>query len=151
MAMDPDAITRYISESFDGLDVIVAEAGTFFIYDPERNLPANRRLPFATIVSRDDPYDCVSQLDRAGVFRLNVGLSRATFRSLFPADDATHDYAALDVLMPHPVYASQSYICVLNPSEATFETVKPLLAEAYANAVRRVRPKATDSAMDGGG
>lgn len=34
--------------------------------------------------------------------------------------------------MPHPVYAPQFFVCILNPSEATFEEmVKPLLAEAY--------------------
>jgi hypothetical protein len=67
---------------------------------------------------------------------LNIGLSRETFRRLFPAD-APHDYAVLDVLMPHPVYAVQSWVSVLNPSEATFETLKPLLAEAHARAGRR--------------
>jgi hypothetical protein len=30
-----------------------------------------------------------------------------------------------------------SWLCVLNPSEATFEEVRPLLAEAYALAVNR--------------
>jgi hypothetical protein len=29
------------------------------------------------------------------------------------------------------VYATQSWVCVLNPSTATFESLKPLLAEAY--------------------
>jgi len=53
-----------------------------------------------------------------------------------PSEDATraagYDFAALDRLMPHPVYASQSWACALNPSAETFETVKPLLAEAYS-------------------
>jgi hypothetical protein len=48
-----------------------------------------------------------------------------------------HDFTALNVLMPHPVYAPQSWICVLSPSVETFETVKPLLQEAYDRAVRR--------------
>jgi hypothetical protein len=39
--------------------------------------------------------------------------------------------------MPHPVYAAQFYVCVLNPGAETFEAVKPLLAEAYSIAVRR--------------
>jgi hypothetical protein len=30
-----------------------------------------------------------------------------------------------------------SWVCVLNPSPATFETIKPLLAEAYQRAVSR--------------
>ena len=29
------------------------------------------------------------------------------------------------------MYAPQSWVCVLNPSTETFESLKPLLAEAY--------------------
>jgi Family of unknown function (DUF6194) len=78
------------------------------------------------------------------VFRLNIGVSRDTFRALFgPAPSAesdkstTYDFAALDRLMPHPVYAPQSWVCVLNPSPETFEAVKPLLAEAYSRVAAR--------------
>jgi len=39
--------------------------------------------------------------------------------------------------MPHPVYGRNHWVCVLNPSEATFETLKPLLREAYDRAVER--------------
>ena len=79
--------------------------------------------------------------DRPDVFRLNIGVSRDTFRALFgyaPGEDsaagAVYDFAALDRLMPHPVYASQSWACVLNPSPETFEAVKPLLADACSRA-----------------
>jgi hypothetical protein len=57
---------------------------------------------------------------------------------LFPASAPAADYTALDTLIPHPVYASHSYVSVLNPSAETFERVKPLLAEAHAIAVKRV-------------
>ena len=39
--------------------------------------------------------------------------------------------------MPHPVYGRNHWVCVLNPGEATFETLKPLLQEAYDRAVER--------------
>jgi hypothetical protein len=39
--------------------------------------------------------------------------------------------------MPHPVYGKQHWACVLNPSDATFNDVKPLLAEASSIAVKR--------------
>lgn len=74
------------------------------------------------------------------MFRLNIGLSRETFRTLFGSageQPATYDYAVLDRLMPHPVYAPQSWVCVLNPSRETFEAVKPLLAEAYSRMASR--------------
>jgi hypothetical protein len=51
--------------------------------------------------------------------------------------DAGHDFTTLDQILPHPVYAPQSWVCVLNPSDETFQAVRPLLAEAYDLAVRR--------------
>jgi hypothetical protein len=152
--MDEDAIIRYIAESFAGVDVqrpgpgeepAIAQGDTFFIYDPERNLEGSQRFPFATIVTKDyGDFDRASNLDRPGVFRLNIGVSRERFGSLFGArpealeDLSGYDFAALDTLLPHPVYAPQSWVCVLNPSDTTFETLKPLLAEAYDIAVRRI-------------
>ena len=44
--------------------------------------------------------------------------------------------------MPHPYYASQYWVCVVNPSSATFEEVRPLLAEAHAFAVRKAERRA---------
>jgi hypothetical protein len=143
--MDLDAITQYVGMTFVGVDVVQPSDGpgagdTFFIYDPERNLDDKRRFPFATIVTKDyDDFDNRSNLNRPGVFRLNIGVSRATFKRLFVAEaSSSTDFAALDRLMPHPVYAPQSYVCVLNPSDETFEAVKPLLEEAYSIAVKRV-------------
>ncbi len=49
-----------------------------------------------------------------------------------------HDWTQVDVLLPHPQYAPRSWVCVVSPSDATFEaTVQPLLAEAHAVAARR--------------
>jgi hypothetical protein len=148
--MDQDAIVNYVTDTFAGVEVQRPADGpgagdTFFFYDPLRNIDPTRRLPFATIVTKDyGDFDNASHLDRPDVFRLNVGVSRDTLSSLFgprpsatTETDSTHDFAALDELMPHPVYASQSWVCVLNPSLQTFETVKPLLAEAYSIVTRR--------------
>ena len=46
--------------------------------------------------------------------------------------DTGYDFGALNTLMPHPVYAWMSWVCVLSPSDDAFELVKPLLAEAHA-------------------
>ncbi|MGH2370118.1 MAG: DUF6194 family protein, partial [Chloroflexota bacterium] len=51
--------------------------------------------------------------------------------------DTGHDFTVLDQLLPHPVYAPMSRVCVLKPSDATFQAARPLLAEAYDLAVRR--------------
>ena len=150
--MDEDSIRRYVADNFDGVDIQVAAPGdgspeiawgdTFFIHDPERNLEGSRRFPFATIVTKDyAEFDNLSKLDRAGVFRLNIGLSKKTYRSLFP-DNGERDYTTLDTLMPHPVYGPNQWVSVLNPSDATFESIKPLLDEAYGIAVRRNRDRA---------
>ena len=94
--------------------------------------------PFATLVS-NHAHDQASDLDRPGVYRLNVGVGKATFRSLFP-EDADQDYAALDVLMPHPVYAAQSWIAVLNPRDETLEKLRPLLHESYRQGEPKFSP-----------
>ena len=39
------------------------------------------------------------------------------------------------IFMPHPVYGKMHWVCVLNPSAATFAKVQELLAEAYEMAV----------------
>jgi Family of unknown function (DUF6194) len=53
-----------------------------------------------------------------------------------------YDFTTLDRIMPHPVYGKMYWVCVLNPSEATFQAVRPMLAEAYDSAVRRYSKRA---------
>ena len=150
--MDEAAITQHIATTFAGVDVVVAseEAGapevawgdTFFIYDPDRILEGSRQFPFATIVTQDyGDFDNASDLNRSGVFRLNIGISKETYQSLF-GPGGEYDFGALDRLMPHPVYGGNHWVCVLNPSESTFDAVRPLLTEAHDIAVKRyTRPR----------
>lgn len=155
--MNEAAITNYIATTFTGVDIVrpeerggpeIAWGDTFFIYDPQRDLAPNLQLPFATIVTKDyDDFDRASNLNRPAIFRLNIGLSRNTYSSLFGSQPSApdmgevvatgHDFTALDQLLPHPVYAHQSWVCVLNPGPDTFQTLHPLLAEAYDRAVKR--------------
>ena len=44
------------------------------------------------------------------------------------------DFTVLDTIIPHPVYAWMGWICVLNPSDKTFEAFKGMIQEAYAYA-----------------
>jgi hypothetical protein len=102
-------------------------------------------LPFATIATSDSDYERDSNHLQPGVFRLNIGVSRQTFQALFGAehvDVSRYDYTALDRVMPHPDYAAQNWICVLNPTEATFERVQTYLAEAYEMARVRAAKRA---------
>ena len=121
----PDDIHRYILETYPDTIVAAIEGGTFYSCDPA-NFPN-----FATVVT-SDAFDDASNLSRSDAYRLNIGLSRDTFRRLV-GDLTDPDYTALDRLMPHPVYAKQHYVSILNPSVRTFEElVKSLLEEAHA-------------------
>lgn len=134
--MHESSVADYITNTFPGVETTTNFGYTFFFYG------SDHMLPFATLASSDNEYDRISNLDRPGVFRLNIGVSRQTFQSLFgtaKVDVSSYDFTALDVIMPHPDYAPQNFICVLSPSEATFERVRALLAEAYDIAVRRYK------------
>ncbi|MCX4391118.1 DUF6194 family protein [Micromonospora peucetia] len=137
--MDVEDMTRYVCETFDGVDTLEANGDTFFIYDPDRDLPADRQLPFATIVTGDH-YDDASTLSRPGAWRLNIGLTRSAYGALFPrrhGSDGDIDHTVTDTVLPHPVYARQHWVCVVNPGEATVDTVRRLLTEAYDFAARK--------------
>jgi Family of unknown function (DUF6194) len=150
-------IIQYITEMFEGVDVVTDSGNSFFFYNPDKNVPPDHRFPFVTLVT-SDLYDQFSNLNRPSVFRLNIGIGKQTFRSLFgePAllsdrDSAAingenasgYDFTVLDRIMPHPVYGRMSWVCVLNPSDETFETnVRQLLAEAYDLAVSKYKRQA---------
>jgi hypothetical protein len=134
---NPDEITSWITATYP--DTVIAEAmGASFFSLNEQHWPN-----FATIVTTDEhDTGTPSNLARDGVFRLNIGVGRETFQRLVGSMNDP-DYAALDRVLPHPVYARQRWIAILNPSRETFdEIVKPLIAEAYerlARTRRRVR------------
>jgi hypothetical protein len=136
---DPEAITRTILEAWPDTDVVEALGAAFFSLDPEKHWPN-----FATIVTTDEHDEgAPSHLSRSGVFRLNIGVGRATFERLVGSMEEP-DYAAFDRFLPHPVYAKQLWISILNPSDATFrDVVLPLLTEAHdrlaATRARRAR------------
>lgn len=153
--MDEASVIRYITETFDGIDLLEASGDSYFYYDPNRDIPHDRRFPFATLVT-GDRYDQASDLNRPCVYRLNIGLTRDTYRTLFGAQprhpvtggviETGHDFAALDQVMPHPVYSPMFWVCILSPSEATFrQAVQPLLAEAYALDVSKYANRAARS------
>jgi hypothetical protein len=145
--MNESAVAEYITKTFPGVETTTNFGYTFFFYESDHT------LPFATIASTGNEYERISNLDRPGVFRLNIGVSRQTFQSLFgtaKVDVSRYDFTALDVIMPHPDYAQQYFICVLSPSEATFERIRALLAEAHEIAVRRYARRYKKNESDAG-
>ena len=148
---DPEAIRRHIA----GLPgtVVSEDAGSwFFAQDPRGDPSPAAQIPYATIVTtdKDDPG---SDLERTGSYRVNLGVGMESYRGMFgtpppfPKDgglaETGHDYRQRDRLMPHPIYAAMGWVCVVDPSPATFEALKPMLAEASALAARKRSPPGT--------
>lgn len=132
--MEANDIRQYILQEFEGVQVVNDEENSFFFYDAEN------RAPFVTIVA-NNKYDTYSNLDRRGVYRLNIGIGKLTFRSMFPVEkiptESGYDFTALDVLMPHPEYGRMYWVCILNPSASTFAKVRAMLNEGYEIAVKK--------------
>jgi uncharacterized protein DUF6194 len=147
--MDATEMAAYICDTFPGVETTTAYGYTFFFYGAER------MLPFATLAAADNEHDRVSDLDRPGVYRLNIGVSRETYRSFFGREtprlgptgiiDPAPDFTVLDRILPHPHYAPQSWVCVLSPGAETSDVVRELLREAYDRAVRRATRRQQDA------
>ncbi|HEX7490527.1 MAG TPA: DUF6194 family protein [Candidatus Limnocylindrales bacterium] len=128
----PEAIKRAIHAIWPDTDAVETAVAAFFSVDRAKHWPN-----FATLVTTDD-FDGVSNLSRPGVFRLNIGVGPETFGRLV-GTMTEPDFAALDVVLPHPEYAGQHWICILNPSDETFrDVVLPLLGEAHGRLVARL-------------
>jgi hypothetical protein len=103
----------------------------------------DHRLSFVTIANSDSEWDHVSDLNRDGVFRVNIGISKATFQDLIAKSDGKQvDYSVLNTFLPHPEYAQQNFVCILNPSGENVKTTKELIAEAHSIAAKRLQRKA---------
>lgn len=133
--MNEEEIISFITTNFKDVKTVMANGDTFFFNDPLQ------KFPFATLVTSDF-NDQFSNLSRPGIFRLNIGPSKASFQSLFgtpPASKASdydpipgYDYTVLDKVIPHPVYGRMYWVSILNPSLETFTSqVQSLLADAY--------------------
>ena len=80
-----------------------------------------------TVKLKDGENDRASDLAREGIYRINTGIRKDTFRKLFgdlPGRpkaggivDMNYDFTSTNLIMPHPVYAWMGWICILNPAE----------------------------------
>jgi len=132
-AMDFEEVRAAVA-AYPATRLIEANGDVFAIYDPDGDYEQRPRQGWATIVN-SDVNDTASDLDRPGVFRLNIGLPRHRFDELADSTIA-YDMTALDVVMPHPVYAGYHWVCVLNPKR-TWPVVSALLDDAHDFAVRK--------------
>lgn len=135
-------ITEYMLKTYPGVKVSRnwGEKGLF--YNPNNALP--KGIYVLTFKEKDGPHDKASSLDRTNHYRLNLGISKESFRSMFgavPARPAAgevvasgHDFKQIDTIMPHPVYGWMAWIAVINPSAATFAKLQPLIDESVTMA-----------------
>lgn len=126
----------------DGVNIVEAWGETSFFYNPGNRFARGTYL--ATVKDRDGAGDRGSWLDRAGVWRLNLGVCPQTFADLFgerPARppkgnviEGPWDFTELDTLTPHPVYGWMGWIAILNPAVATWESCHALVEDAHKRA-----------------
>jgi hypothetical protein len=133
-----EALARLLA--FDGelrLEAYYGERSVF--YNPGGVAPLG--VIFASVKERDGPNDAAARLSRPGVWRLAFGMSAEAFAGRFggmPARPAKGravalagwDVTRLDELAPHPVYAWMAWVQILSPSSASFERLRPLLAQS---------------------
>jgi hypothetical protein len=122
--------SRPFTASADNGAPEAAWGDTFCYYDPEGT--EDQKWPFATVVVHDTPgWDEVSDLDRDGVFRVNLHVGRGHVPNA--PDDI--DYSQTDVVMPHPQYAAQGWAAIVSPADR--ELLADLASTAYERAAKQ--------------
>jgi len=137
--MEPDGIFEYYLKNLK--DTVLTknwgERGIF--YNPNNTL--KKGVYVLTIKEKDGDNDKASNVNRDGIYRINLGIKKETFIKLFKAVPERpkagdivkmdYDFTKTNIILPHPVYAWMSWICILNPTEEKFETLKSLINESY--------------------
>jgi hypothetical protein len=147
--MTPEEIIETITARLPGVRPKSSWGETALFYNPGGVLPNG--VYFCTIKTHDGENDKASNLNREGVYRVSIGVGKAAYERLLGKRPArplkggviagAYDFAALDVLMPHPIYAWMGWAQVLLPSQATFEKILPLIDTAHALAVQKFEKK----------
>ena len=120
--------------------------GDVFLYvAPDGRIPAGQ--PFATIITKDYPGEPSAGLDHPGSFRVNIAGGRRG-RPSAPHADAAPDPSTPDQVLPHPAYAEQGWVAVVNPGERTREQVLALLQTAHGAALTRWRRRHDNDGPD---
>lgn len=106
---------------------------------------SDQTMPFVSFAESDSAYDSVSNLSRDGVFRVNIGVTRETFKALFPEREVDWDYTELNKFIPHPHYAAQNFICINSPTGRNAEQAIQYVEEAHSLAKKRFKKKQNGS------
>lgn len=147
--MTPDEVLKYCLENLEGTVLVESWGERGVYYNPDNIL--KRGVYILTVKEKDGDNDKSSNLNREKIYRVNLGVRKTTFIEKFdfipkrPAKgcivDMNYDFSTTDKILPHPVYAWMGWICSLNPSEKTFEELKPLIQEAYDYAKEKFKKR----------
>ena len=148
--MTIDEIITAIKNEYTGLVVRENWGETGVFYNPESLL--KKGIYLMTFKEKDGKHDASSNLKRKNVYRLNIGISKNTFLELFESIpkrpsageivEMNFDFSQTNRIMPHPIYAWMKWVCILNPSHKTFQTLLlPLIHEGYLLAVEKYKKK----------
>lgn len=137
--MNDGDVILYCLSSFKDVVLVDSWGERGIFYNPGRVL--KRGVYILTVKEKDGANDKGSMLNRSGVYRINIGLRKETFVKRFgslpkrPAAgnivEMDFDFTCLNMIMPHPVYGWMGWVCVLNPSDQTFDELKGLIQESY--------------------
>ena len=124
--MKPEEILKYCLKNLKDTVLVDSWGEKGIFYNPNHVL--KRGVYILTIKEKDGDNDNGSNLDRENVYRVNLG-------------SMNYDFTELNKIIPHPVYAWMGWISVLNPSDKTFEKLKPFIQEAYEYAVEKFKKR----------
>ena len=81
MAIAPDDILKYCLDNLEGTVEVNSWGERGIFYNPDGVL--KRGVYILTIKEKDGDNDRASHLDRKDVWRINIGVRKQTFRTLF--------------------------------------------------------------------
>lgn len=147
--MKSDEILQYCLENLNGTVLVNSWGEKGIFYNPNNTL--KRGIYILTVKEKDGENDKSSNLNRENVYRINIGVRKKTFIDMFgeipkrPSKgcivNMEYDFASINSIIPHPVYAWMSWICCISPTEKTFNELKPLIQEAYEYAKEKYEKK----------
>jgi len=144
-----EEIIQLVLDEHDG--VVVGEnwgeRGLF--YNPGLVLP--KGVYILTFKEKDGDNDSASNLNRPNTYRLNLKVQKQDYIERFgeiptrPAAgnivDTGHDFTMSNVIMPHPVYAWMTWICINNPESDRLEDLTSLIKDAHRMAMKKFKQR----------
>lgn len=147
--MTQNEIRKYLGDNTDVLVQIANSGdgspeiawGDTFIYVRDKS-GEPKKMPFTTIVTKDyEGFDSDSNLNRPGLFRLNIEVGKGKFEELFgfcpkemKENRSKFDFTASNKLFPHPLYGDYGWVSIISPEENSASIVKSLLGYSLARA-----------------